>query len=419
MSATHIQKRIPFRLGLLATGLLPLAAQADFIDDSSGRLDLRNFYQLRDYRQDNAAQSQAGNWSQAFVLRLQSGFTEGPIGFGLDATGLLGVKLDSGRGRSGDGTLPFGPNSREPVDEYSHAGLTAKLRYSKTQLNIGLLEPQLPVVFRDDVRLMPQTFDGALLTSNEIDGLTLTAGQLWKSRTRESAGNDDMYIMGRSKAFASDEFNLAGASYAFTPNLTASYFYGQLKDIYQQHYYGLVHTLPLAEGLSLRSDLRYFDSDDDGKAISGPVDNRNLSMMFTLRAGAHAIGVAYQKMIGDDGFPTLNGYTPPYSHNLMTIQTFTQPGEKSWQLRYDYDFASLGVPGLSFMTRYTRGDDIRRGAGLEDGHEYERDSDLAYTLQDGPLKGLSLRWRNVTARSSHGADMDENRLIANYSIPIW
>ena len=78
-----------------------------------------------------------------------------------------------------------------------------------------------------------------------------------------------------------------------------------------------------------------------------------------------------------------------------------------------------GVPGLSFMTRYTRGDDIRRGAGLEDGHEYERDSDLAYTLQDGPLKGLSLRWRNVTARSSHGADMDENRLIANYSIPIW
>lgn len=125
MSATHIQKRIPFRLGLLATGLLPLAAQADFIDDSSGRLDLRNFYQLRDYRQDNAAQSQAGNWSQAFVLRLQSGFTEGPIGFGLDATGLLGVKLDSGRGRSGDGTLPFGPNSREPVGDYSHAGLTA------------------------------------------------------------------------------------------------------------------------------------------------------------------------------------------------------------------------------------------------------------------------------------------------------
>ncbi len=162
----------------LGLGLLPLAAQADFLADSSAHLDLRSFYQLRDYRQHDAPQSQAGNWSQGFVLRLQSGFTGGPLGFGLDATGLLGVKLDSGRGRSNDGTLPFGANSKEPVDDYSHLGLTAKLRYSQTQLQVGILMPQLPVAFRDDVRLLPQTFDGALLTSSEIEGLTLTAGAI-------------------------------------------------------------------------------------------------------------------------------------------------------------------------------------------------------------------------------------------------
>ena len=111
-----------------------------------------------------------------------------------------------------------------------------------------------------------------------------------------------MYIMGRDKAHASDEFNLAGATYAFTPRLSASYYYGQLKDIYQQHYLGLLHTLPLGEGLSLRSDLRYFDSGEDGAAISGPVDNRNLNAMLTLRAGAHAFGIGVQKMIGNDAF---------------------------------------------------------------------------------------------------------------------
>ncbi|VTM00052.1 putative porin [Pseudomonas aeruginosa] len=163
----------------LGLGLLPLAAQAEFLADSSAHLDLRNFYQLRDYRQHAAPQAQAGNWSQGFVLRLQSGFSEGPLGVGLDATGLLGVKLDSGRGRSNDGTLPFGPNSKQPVDDYSHLGLTAKLRHSKTLLQVGILMPQLPVVFRDDMRLLPQTFDGALLTSSEFDGLTLSAGQLW------------------------------------------------------------------------------------------------------------------------------------------------------------------------------------------------------------------------------------------------
>ncbi|MCV4188096.1 OprD family porin [Pseudomonas aeruginosa] len=400
-------------------GLLPLAAQAEFLADSSANLDLRNFYQLRDYRQREAPQSQAGSWSQGFVLRLQSGFTEGPLGFGLDATGLLGVKLDSGRGRSNDGTLPFGPNSKEPVDDYSHLGLTAKLRYSQTQLQVGILMPQLPVVFRDDMRLLPQTFDGALLTSSEIEGLTLTAGQLWKSRTRESAGSDDMYIMGRDKAHASDEFNLAGATYAFTPRLSASYYYGQLKDIYQQHYLGLLHTLPLGEGLSLRSDLRYFDSDADGAAISGPVDNRNLNGMLTLRAGAHAFGIGFQKMIGNDAFPVLNGYTPPYVANLMTIQTFTRPREKSWQLRYDHDFAGLGLPGLNFMTRYVQGRDIDRGAGRADDNEWERNTDLSYVIQSGPLKSVALKWRNVTYRSRYGADMDENRFIVNYTVKLW
>ncbi|HCL3281872.1 TPA: OprD family porin [Pseudomonas aeruginosa] len=403
----------------LGLGLLPLAAQAEFLADSSAHLDLRNFYQLRDYRQHDAPQSQAGNWSQGFVLRLQSGFTDGPLGFGLDATGLLGVKLDSGRGRSNDGTLPFGANSKEPVDDYSHLGLTAKLRYSQTQLQVGILMPQLPVAFRDDVRLLPQTFDGALLTSSEIEGLTLTAGQLWKSRTRESAGSDDMYIMGRDKAHASDEFNLAGATYAFTPRLSASYYYGQLKDIYRQHYLGLLHTLPLGEGLSLRSDLRYFDSGEDGAAISGPVDNRNLNAMLTLRAGAHAFGIGVQKMIGNDAFPVLNGYTTPYVANLMAYQTFTRPQEKSWQLRYDYDFAGLGLPGLNLMTRYVQGRDIDRGAGRADDSEWERNTDLSYVIQSGPLKRVALKWRNITYRSRYGADLDENRFIVNYTLKLW
>ncbi|MBH9398718.1 OprD family porin [Pseudomonas aeruginosa] len=403
----------------LGLGLLPLAAQAEFLADSSAPLDLRNFYQLRAYRPHAAPPAQAGNWSQGFVLRLQSGFSVGPLGVGLDATGLLGVKLASGRGRSNDGTLPFGPNSKQPVDDYSHLGLTAKLRHSKTLLQVGILMPQLPVVFRDDMRLLPQTFDGALLTSSEIDGLTLSAGQLWKSRTRESAGSDDMYIMGRHTAHASDEFNLAGATYALTPRLSASYYYSQLKDIYQQHYLGLLHSLPLGEGLSLRSDLRFFDSDADGAAISGPVDNRNLNGMFTLRAGAHAFGVGLQKMIGNDAFPVLNGYTPPYVANLMTYQTFTRPQEKSWQLRYDYDFAGLGLPGRNFMTRYVQGRDIERGAGRPDDSEWERNSDLSYVIQSGPLKSVALKWRNVTYRSRYGTDLDENRLIVNYTLKLW
>lgn len=403
---------------ILASGLaLPLLSRADFIEDSQGSLELRNFYQNRDFRQSGAAKSQVGNWSQAFMLRMQSGFTEGPVSFGLDYLGLLGVKLDSGRGRSGDGTLPFGPESGRPVDDFSHMGVTGKVRVSKTRLDVGILTPTLPVVYRDDVRLMPQTFDGAMVESREIDRLTLTAGQLWRSRTRESAGSDRMYLAGRSADFDSGAFDVLGASYDIGHGLVASVFRGELHDVYRQDFYGLVHTLPLGEATSLLTDVRYFDSNSAGNAKAGSVDNRNFNMMSTLNFGAHKFGIGYQRMYGNDAFPTLNGYTPPYTVNLATIGTFTSAEEVSWQARYDFNFAALGVPGLTFMTRYLRGDDIRTSTGS--GHEWERDADLAYVIQSGYFQGLGLRWRNAAYRSSYSSDMDENRMILSYTLKLW
>jgi hypothetical protein len=59
-------------------------------------------------------------------------------------------------------------------------------------------------------------------------------------------------------------------------------------------------------------------------------------------------------MSGDSAFPFLNG-GDPYTVNLVTYNTFTRAGLDSWQLRYDYDFVAMGIPGLSFMTRYTDG----------------------------------------------------------------
>ena len=93
-------------LGSLAIALsIPMAAQAAFIEDSKASLELRNFYMNRDFRSEGAAQSKAEECAQGFLLKYESGFTEGTIGFGLDAIGTLGVKLDSGRGTAGTGLL--------------------------------------------------------------------------------------------------------------------------------------------------------------------------------------------------------------------------------------------------------------------------------------------------------------------------
>jgi hypothetical protein len=158
-------------------------------------LDLRNFYMNRDFRQSNAPQNKAEEWAQGFVLRLESGYTDGMVGFGVDALGELGVKLDSSRDRRGTGLLPFGA-SQQPEDSYSELGLTAKLRTSKTVLKLGTQQPQLPVAAYNDTRLLPSTYSGELVTSQEVDGLTLNLGRLEKQNLRDSSSNDEMSYAG-------------------------------------------------------------------------------------------------------------------------------------------------------------------------------------------------------------------------------
>ncbi|MDH4554290.1 OprD family porin [Pseudomonas sp. BN417] len=406
-------------LALPSFALLALAcsgnAEADLVADSKASLELRNVYINRDFRQEGAPQSKAAEWSQGFIARFESGFTEGSIGVGLDALGELGVKLDSSRDRRGTGLLPFGPTSKEPVDDYSELGLTAKLRASKSTLRVGTLLPTLPVAMYNDTRLLPSTFSGGMLTSQEIDGLTLNAGRLTETNLRDSSSRDDIGFAGQT----SDHFDFAGGTYALTPNLALTAYSSELQDIYRQHFAGLVHTLPLGEGLSLKSDLRYFDSSDSGAAKAGRVDNRNFNGMLSLTAGAQRFSAAWQRLSGDSAFPFLTG-GDPFVVNLVTYNTFTKAEEDSWQLRYDYDFASLGIPGLSFMTRYVSGDGVKQGA-VRDGREWERDSDLAYVVQSGPLRGFNVRLRNVTFRSGDGLtqDIDENRIILGYTLALW
>ena len=84
-----------------ATLAVPTLAQAAFVEDTKAGLELRNFYMNSDNRSvESPAQSKSEEWAQGFLFRAQSGYTEGTVGFGVDALGLLGVKLDSGRGRT-------------------------------------------------------------------------------------------------------------------------------------------------------------------------------------------------------------------------------------------------------------------------------------------------------------------------------
>lgn len=83
-----------------------------------------------------------------------------------------------------------------------------------------------------DIRLLPPSYQGASISSNEIDGLTLQGGHLNSASLRNEAGDEKMQA-------SSDGFNFAGADYAFNDKRSSlSAWFGQLEDIYNQRFLG-------------------------------------------------------------------------------------------------------------------------------------------------------------------------------------
>ncbi|UNM16970.1 OprD family porin [Pseudomonas sp. ArH3a] len=402
---------------LLGVPLAATADEGDFFKDSTATLQARNYYFSRDFSDIVGAnkQSRAEEWGQGFILTYKSGYTPGPVGFGLDAQGTLGLKLDSSPDRANTGLLPVKDDGRA-ADDYSRLGLTFKARFSKTELKAGELQPNLPVLAFSDIRLLPPSYQGVSLSSSEISGLTLQAGHLTTTSLRNEAGDEKMIAMlGHvpQRGAKSDAFNYVGGDYAFNGNRTSvSLWHGQLNDIYAQNFIGLKHSQP-AGAWVLGANLGYYDAQEEGDKLLGKIDNQAFFSLLSAKRGGHTFYVGYQAMYGDSAFPRVFANITPLGNEVPTYE-FAYTDERSWQVRYDYDFAALGIAGLTTTVRYITGDNVTTGAGYE-GKDRERDLEIGYAVQSGVLSGLGIRVRNVMARSNYRSDIDENRLILSYT----
>lgn len=126
---------------------------------------------------------------------------------------------------------------------------------------------------------------------------------------------------------------------------------------------------------------------------------------------------AWQRMYGDDGTIWLSPTTTVLPSDIQ-VRNFASAEEKAWQLRYDYNFVALGVPGLSAFVRYVNGDNVAV-AGGNGGKEWERDFDLSYVIQSGPLKNLGLRWRNAIVRSISAPQWTITGFGVSYSLALF
>ncbi|KPG90364.1 OprD family porin [Pseudomonas sp. RIT-PI-r] len=401
----------------LAGAALPAAAEeAGFVEGAKVNLNLRNFYINRNFTNPTKAQGKAEEWTQSFILDAKSGFTQGTIGFGMDVLGLYSVKLDGGKGTGGTALLPLDHDGR-PADNFGRTNVAFKAKLSQTEVKVGEWVPVLPILRSDDGRSLPQTFRGGQITSKEIDGLTLYGGQFRANSPRDDSSMSDMSMTGKA-AFTSDRFNFQGGEYVFNEKRTQiGLWNAELKDIYSQQYVNLIHSQPLGDW-TLGANLGFFYGKDDGSARAGDLDNKTWSGMFSAKYGGNTFYVGLQKLTGDSAWMRVNGTSGGTLANDSYNASYDNAQERSWQVRHDYNFAAMGVPGLTLMNRYISGDNVHTGT-ITNGKEWGRESELGYTVQSGALKDLNVRWRNSTMRRDFSNnEFDENRLIVSYPISL-
>lgn len=445
---------MPLRPALLLlavplSGLAPLAcadsAQSQsngLVEDSSWSLLNRTVFDQRDYRhggRNGSARNaykprserngMAEEWGYGLMGTLQSGFTQGLIGVGVDAHAYLGLRLDSGGGRAGKARLLALDNEGHPKREYSRAGAALKLRLSNTVLSYGEQRIKTPVFSSSDSRLLPETFTGVFLTSNEVDKFKLVAGHFTENTDRNASSHDQGFVVNYSDARQGDSFDLAGLVWSPSAAFSASLYSSRYADTWNQHYLGSTFNHALDDTQSLSLDLNLYRTTDTGKALSGRIDNTTWSLISRYTHGPHGFSLGWQQVDGNTPFDYASRGAI-YLGNAVQLSDFNAPNEKSWQARYDLDMGGYGVPGLSLSALYVRGfaidgSHVDPAGGYaylgygKGGKHWERDFEARYVVQSGKAKGTTFSLRhNLHRGNTAQAELDSDQLRLAVEWPL-
>src|SRR5690606_34197511 len=165
-------------------------------------------------------------------------------GFGAGIIGDASFKLGE-NAHAGNNMIPKN-NDGSAYDHWARGGAYVKARVSNTTALYGTQVLDLPVLASNTARLVPEYFEGLLVTSNEIDNLSLTAGKFTKNQYSDQINSDGREL---------DRAVVWGAKYTFNDDLNASYYGVDVKDKLDRHYVNANYSYALANESTLKFDV--------------------------------------------------------------------------------------------------------------------------------------------------------------------
>ncbi|OUY06704.1 OprD family outer membrane porin [Acinetobacter populi] len=393
-----------------------------FVEDASGTVLFRNGFIQRDKK--NVAPGVDNNsWVQSTMVNLESGFTQGTIGLGVDVIGDFSFKIGDNQ-HSGNSMIPR-KDDGSPYDQWTRGGGSIKARISNTTVRYGTQVLDLPVLASMTTRNVPEYFTGALVTSNEINNLALVAGKFTKNQLPDQIASDQNQL---------DRAVVWGAKYKINDQLNASYYGVDVKDKLERHYVNVNYQYALADDSTLTYDLSgYHTKFEPYTTYSATIPenektvNNIWALSGTYKTGPHSIMLAYQQNSGNVGYDygqNADGGQSIYLPNSY-LSDFIGNDEKSVQAQYSLNFGAFNLPALNWTTAYVYGWDINLKDSNDTAKESEFFNQLSYTVQSGFAKDLKLRVRNSIYRNDQAyadqymPDTNEWRIFVDFPVKLF
>jgi hypothetical protein len=314
-----------------------------------------------------------------------------------------------------DGTLLLKPG-QEGFWVLGEANVELKLR----QDTVATLYRQafdLPYINRDDNRMVPNTFEAYTVLHTQ-PGWDFGVSHVTKMKRRFS---DEFVSMSEAAGFdnTDEPMTMAGFSYNFNDEVNV----GAI-NLYSWDYFNTLYSEANAvwsfqQGQSLRLGTQFTHQKDVGDAIGGDFDTFVYSGKVSGSWRNAIFTLAFSSTDDNNRIRSPYGGYPGYL-SLM-LSDFNRAGEDAWLAGASYDFASIGVPGLSSFVNFARGYTPDNGS-IASPDQSEFDITVDYRFQSKLAKGLWLR-----ARASYldrdediagGFDVRDNRVILNYTLPL-
>lgn len=408
-----------------------------FVEDAEGSVLFRTGYLSRDKKN---GVDDTSSFAQTAIVNLDSGYTKGLVGFGVGVVGDASFKIGENK-NAGNGMIPQN-NDGSAYDHWARGGANVKARVSNTEVRYGTQVLDLPVLASNTARLVPEYFDGVLVTSREIKDLELTAGKFTKNQYSDQINSDGNEL---------DRAVVWGAKYKVNDAINTAYYGTDIKDRLERHYVNANFKQALANNSSLTYDFSGYHTKWDAKADGGAYtyshttnDFSNLSnsiwaLSATYNTGPHNVMVAYQQNTGNTGYDyglgkgVGDGHQTIYMPNSY-LSDFIGNDEKSAQIQYTYDFGAMNIPGLTWTSAFVYGWDIdvpadykgdRSVLATNDAQEREFFNQVKYTVQSGFAKDASLRVRNSYYRASNAyqagyiGDTNEWRIFLDIPVKLF